>query len=251
MFSGIFDKKPLVKAASTPLQPTSATQFKAHHGERGGLQAYLANLGNRIDLAKGQTTARPPRRWQQHNCLPWRNDHCNTCSNAGFTNCYPATTSQTSIVQSQRFVSHSSSLTNRSSRQLSSFDTDTADIYDASFVRPRMQRAPDSGISLTPTNNVKAVEQCLKDYLWLWFLEGGTAVTENERRGQALCILNEQLQAPIVLTVPSPDIYSCEEFQRIKDVVERCLEPMCIKGISLVPEIGGDGRELYVHVFED
>jgi hypothetical protein len=77
------------------------------------------------------------------------------------------------------------------------------------------------------------------------------ATTEKERRDQALRILKEQLQAPIILTVPSCDIYSYGEFQRIEDVVERCLEPMCIKGISLVPEIGGDGRELYVHVSQD
>ncbi len=253
MFSGVFDKKPLVKAGSTPLQPTSATQFKAHHGQRGVLQAYLANLGSRMDQAKGQRIERPPGRWQQHNCLPWRNDYCRTCPIPGFSNPHQAFAPQTSIVPRQAHISRPLSTTNTSSRQSFPFGADTSsynDLYDASSVRPKMHRTSDNTDAVGPVN-VEKVEQCLKDHLLLWFLDGGHTETEKQRRDKALCILKEQLQSPILLDVPSRDIDSCEEFYVIENVVERCLECMCIGGISVIPELRDSGRELVVHVSED
>jgi hypothetical protein len=98
---------------------------------------------------------------------------------------------------------------------------------------------------------VEVVERRLQDFLLLYFLDGGDVATEEQRRDQVLCILKEQLQAPIILTIPSHDIDSCEEFMRVKNVVERCLEWMCISGISLVPELSDEGQELVIHLFDD
>jgi hypothetical protein len=253
MLSGVFDKKPLVKAGSTPLQPTSATQFKAHHGQKGDLQVYLANLGSKMDQAEGQRAQRPPSRWQQHNCLPWRNDYCKTCPNPGFTTSHLASAPQTPIIPRQSYIPRLPSNTNTSIRQSFPFDADTSsyeDLYDASVVRPKIQRASDSSNTVGPLN-VEVVEQRLKDHLFVWFLDGGHAATEKQRRDEALRILKEQLQETILLAVPSHHIDSCEEFEMIENVVGRCLECMCIGGISFVPELSDSGRELRVHVFED
>jgi hypothetical protein len=258
MLSGVFDKKPLVRAGSTPLQPTSATQFKAHHGQRGGLQAYLANLGSKIDRAKGQTTERPPQRWQQHNCHPWRNDNCVACPNEGLNSRHPATISQPLVVrlQAQRHIPHPSSPTNTTSRQISTLHVDSGfyengDIYDSSFVRrPKAQRAPDSGVAFIPVNDVEKVEQRLKNDLFIPFLDKRDVMTEKEHREQVLSVLEQHLQTPIILAVPSRDIASCEEYTRLQNAMEVSLECMGIMGISFVPLLSEDGRELVVYVSE-
>jgi len=40
----------------------------------------------------------------------------------------------------------------------------------------------------------------------------------------------------------------CEEFTRIERAVEGCLQIMNVPGLTLVPELGDDGRELIIHV---
>src|SRR5438046_3474532 len=76
MFSGVVDPSPMVTAGSTPLQPTTKAEFRAHHGKKSTAQKLLGNLGRRMDQANGQGMPKVIPRYQPHNCLPWRSDNC-------------------------------------------------------------------------------------------------------------------------------------------------------------------------------
>ncbi|EPE33286.1 Protein kinase-like (PK-like) [Glarea lozoyensis ATCC 20868] len=79
MFSSAIDSRSSVNPGSTPLNPSSANDFRAHHGNKTWIQKRLANLGKRLD---GNAVVEIPKpRYSQHNCLPWRD--CGCSSNAG------------------------------------------------------------------------------------------------------------------------------------------------------------------------
>jgi hypothetical protein len=97
---------------------------------------------------------------------------------------------------------------------------------------------------------VEVVEERINHLLLHYFLEGGgEKANERQRRERAAGILTEILQAPIMLTVPHPNIDECDEFSRVETVVGLCLEVMGIDGLTLVPELSDDARELVIHVF--
>jgi hypothetical protein len=149
-------------------------------------------------------------------------------------------------------VPHQPSPANALGGQPSHFDASTSfyeDLYNASFVRPKIQRQSDSNNTLNPVD-IEAIENRIRDNLLVPFLDGGDAATEREKRKLALSTLKEQLQEPINLAVPGYDITSCEEFARINSLAERCFEVMSISGIYFVPELIDNGRELLVHVCE-
>jgi hypothetical protein len=244
----------LVETGSTPLQPTSATQLKAHHGQRGGIQAFLANFGNQIDIAKGQTTQRPPARWQQHNCLPWRSDHCKSGLHTGSSNTNLGRSSRSPTVPLTQHTSpHPYSHTQTIHRHPSGSDIDRTfneELYSTSFRRPRIHGAPESSVTLTPVD-VATLEQRLKDKLFIPFLDDWNALPESQRRDQVLGTLKEHLQTPIMVSIPTYDRDNCEEFVRIKNTMEISLEIMCIRGISFFPDLINNGRALEIHVLED
>lgn len=254
MLSAVLDKSPLVPAGSTPLQPTSSNQFKIHHGKKGRTQAFLANLGVKMDQANGEIIQRPAPRYRPHNCLPWRHDSCVTRPNASPGQLNTSIASQTPVIQLQFGSPSESHIDNTGRRQFSSlaqFHTAITpeDIYSSSFTHSN--RPSESYCSRAPTlTEVQSLEGRIQDFLLLYFLEGGGDVApEDQRRDQTISILKEQFQTPIKVSVPNQDIAGCEEFLKVENVVERCLDFMCVEGIVLIPEFSDDGRELTIHLF--
>ena len=124
------------------------------------------------------------------------------------------------------------------------------DLYSASFRRPRVHAATESSITLTSVD-VAALEQRLKDRLFIPFLDDWNAIPKSQLRDQVLGTLKEHLQTPIMVSIPTYDIDNCEEFVRIKNAMETILEFMCIQGISFFADLINNGRELVIHVLED
>jgi hypothetical protein len=95
--------------------------------------------------------------------------------------------------------------------------------------------------------------QEIKNVLLLHFLEGGGIdLPRPQLIAHALAALQKEFQAPIILARPCVDLElgECAEFEEIKESLDRCLEPMGIRGcVSLIPELGERGRLLGVHVF--
>ena len=82
-----------------------------------------------------------------------------------------------------------------------------------------------------------------------YFCEGGgEQANERQRRDHTIGILKKEFQAYVRLSVQHRDTEQCEEFSRIEKAVEGCLQIMNVTGLTLVPELSEDGRELFIHV---
>jgi hypothetical protein len=229
----MIDRSPAVDPGSTPLHPTSGTQFRVHHGQKSTLQKLVGNWGRRIDKYNGESTQTAMHRYQPHNCLPWRSD---ICASQGY---------QAIGSRSENGSTHPS--------------TATAQPYARGVLSPSPgnftpncppQGPWQSGPSKLPSKQkVESVIENIRNSLLHYFLDGdGVEANEEQRQEHAVRILQEQLQVPIILDVPRPDIGLCKEFFDVKTVVESCLETMSVTGVTLVPELSDDGRELVVHV---
>jgi hypothetical protein len=251
MFSCLFDKSSMVKAGSTPLNPTSAKQLRAHHGQRNDTQKFLADQGRQMDKSRGVVMQIPVvGRYQHHNCLPWRNDSCTVGPSPGASHVHPIVTPPTRIIQSQSYVPVPFPPGNTASRHLSPVPENTSfpeDLYSPSVVYPKVLTTSESAMNPAAVT-AEAMELRIQDYLLVYFLDGGHFAPETERRNEALRILEEQFQARIILNVPSHELSDCEEFKKMESVVERCLKVMYVDGISLVPVLSNEGKELVVHV---
>jgi hypothetical protein len=249
MCTPLFDRSPLVKPGSTPLQPTTSAEFKAHHGQRSFLQSKFADFGLVMDNASAQMRQRPPGRWAQHNCLPWRDDYCKSSPPDALYTTTLVLAPPTTNIQYQRQVPYPTPHLD-ASPQPTHFDADTSyyvDLYDASFVRPRIQSMSDR-CSTLKSMHIEMVEQRLRDRLFVPFLEDWDSLTKIQKRDKALYILKEQLRTPITLRTPSNDIATCEEFSRLKKSIAGYFSVMALGGISFIPELSVDGRQLMVHV---
>lgn len=95
--------------------------------------------------------------------------------------------------------------------------------------------------------------QEIQNILLLHFLEGGgSSLPIPQLKAHATQALQHQLKAPIILKNICRDLDKerCEEFEKVKETVERCLETIGINGaVALIPELGGGGLLLGVHVF--
>lgn len=109
MFSSVLDPSPTVNAGSTPLQPTTKAEFRAHHGKKSAAQKYLGSLGRQMDQANGQDMIKVTPRYQPHNCLPWRSDHCVSHSQPSQITNHLAPTVRPPATQCQQFNPSASS----------------------------------------------------------------------------------------------------------------------------------------------
>jgi len=240
----------MVNAGSTPLNPTSAGEFRAHHGQRNDVQNFLVNRGRQMDQSHGVIMQIPVvRRYQHHNCLPWRNDSCIGGLTPGGSYVHTVVAPEPRIVQLQSYVPGPFPPANPASRYLSPVPANTSfpdDLYDASFVQSRVPTISERTLSRVA---ITAEAMCLRiqDYLLVNFLDRGD-VSPEQRRNEALRILTEQFQVAIILQVPCFDTNDCKEFKRMQGVVERCLETIWVRGIFLIPELSNDGKELFIHV---
>jgi hypothetical protein len=103
---------------------------------------------------------------------------------------------------------------------------------------------------ISKPRTVEAVIERIHHMLLHYFCdEGGEAANEKQRRDRTIGILKKEFQAPILLNVSYRNTEQCDEFSRIKEAVEGCLQLMNVTGLALVPELSDDGRELVIHVF--
>lgn len=279
MISGVIDPSPRVNAGSTPLQPTTRAEFRAHHGKKSAAQRLLGGLGRQMDQAKGPSIPKPAPRYQPHNCLPWRNDNCvsSPLHIHNHNNLPPAVRPPTSQwLPFSPTASPNRAVLNGTSPKMQLQPVNQGPSLPGSFI-PTIPPAaqwqhvplgPPSTRSLVtaqnfhspqwqPTNpspiplrTSETIQEKVYHSLLHYFCEGGgEQASEKQKRDRAVEIIQRELRAPILLRVPHSDTEKCDEFSGINKAVEGCLEMMQIRGITLVPELSDNGRELVVHIF--
>lgn len=254
MLSGLLDRSPLVEAGSTPLQPTSREDFRAHHGRPGNTQLLLRRLGQKLDGPNRQYMRAVPR-YQPHNCDPWGSNFCVPQHHQRAENFHLATTEHTPGARCQPVSPGLALPTNL--LHIQPFPVAPSWPLDQG-PSPRQYIAPsapltEQGLAATPSpqppRTVEEVENKICHWLLHYLLEGGgEEADEKRRREQAASILQKQLEEAIMLPVPYRDIRECWEFTRLEIVVKRCLETMCVDGLILVPELSNGGLKLIIHV---
>jgi len=63
--------------------------------------------------------------------------------------------------------------------------------------------------------------------------------------------LKEQLGTPMMLSRPAQNVEDCEEYRKLEEELQFCLEAMAVGRLTLIPELSDDGREVVVHVWEE
>lgn len=279
MFSGAIDPSPRVNAGSTPLQPTTRAEFRAHHGKKSAAQRWLGGWGRQMDQAQKPYISKPAPRYQPHNCLPWRSDNCISCFPLSSVPEHlarevwspteqqqplsPAATSMRGVLNgtpdSMQWQANKPNLlstvgwtpTHPPGAQWWSVPPGPQVIRDQVPAQnlPSAQWQPMTNPTSSGPKTVAAVVERIQHLLLQYFCDGGGAeATEGQRRDKAEEILKAQFQAPVILNMEQPDIGHCEEFSTIKKAVESCLEVLHVDGLRVVPELSDNGRELVVHI---
>jgi hypothetical protein len=120
-------------------------------------------------------------------------------------------------------------------------------VTDASY--RAVQKQPVNPSASAP-RTVEAVVKSIHHMLLHYFCEGGgEAANEKQRRDHVVGVLKKEFQACVLLSATHVNTEHCEEFSRIEQAVEGCLQIMNVPGLTLVPELSDDGRELIIHVF--
>jgi hypothetical protein len=278
MFSGLIDPSPRVSAGSTPLQPTTRAEFRVRHGKKSAAQRLLGGLGRRMDQAKEPSIPKPAARYHPHNCLPWRNDNCVSCPLPTHNpdNLAPAVHPPTSQRQPFSAGSPTRAVFDGTSPNMQWHPTNQGPSFPGGFIptipttaqwqptpagplsarslataqNPHSPQWQPTNPSPTPLRTAEAVQEKVYHSLLHYFCEGGgDQASEKQKRDHTMEIIQRELRAPILLRVPHSDTEKCDEFSRISKAVEGCLEMMQIRGITLVPELSDNGRELVVHIF--
>lgn len=105
-------------------------------------------------------------------------------------------------------------------------------------------------VAPSPPKTVDAAIERIQHLLLHYVCEGdGRDATESQKRVYVTDILKEQLQTPLTLTVPCNDIDHCQEYSQLEKAVKNCMEVLNVGGLTLVPELSNESRELLVHIF--
>jgi hypothetical protein len=226
---GFVDKSSWVRAGSTPLLPSSRQDFRVFHGEASSAQVALRNLGRRVDQSRAEIHGpeRVMARYEPHNCFPWRSTFCVSQSSQG-----RAYTSTTQPLAPQ-WEPHAPS-------------TSTHGIPTPTTSRDaQWQSQPGTS---RPWAVGEMLEQTCGRLFRYFFEDGGENDSVGQRREKSASILREELRRPIMLSRSHENINGCDEFSTIKAAVESSLEAMCVDGLTLVPELYEDGRQLLIYV---
>jgi hypothetical protein len=179
-----------------------------------------------MDQARGErhVPQRVAARYEPHNCFPWRSNFCVSQFSQGHAHVFTQ-------AQEVQWQPHATEKT----------------------LAPTISRNAEWQPQLSPPNTSTArkvgeITEQIHRLLFLYFCEGGENDNVSQRREKSASILREELQHPVMLSTSHGDIDACDEFFRIKTEVESYLEAIHVDGLTLVPELSGDGLQLVIHV---